>query len=212
MAVRRPSAAAGKSRSCWISGPRARFCLVEPGGGAAGGLARRGGALGYVQYFANMTTTLASSSHEIINPANVIQPRAFVIAETVARLFNFASASIAPFSLSAGVTSCPVARSTTFDGWGDATEPVPLVEGNFRALSLGSTPIDSGRAFFFRGRGGRLFFMAYVPYTLTIAARQGCEVTRIPTTPAGDLLRGSRLFPTEEPSCDISPKALPRCT
>ena len=172
----------------------------------------RRGALGYVQYFANITTTLASSSHEIINPANVIQPRAFVIAETVARLFNFASASIAPFSLSAGVTSCPVARSTTFDGWGDATEPVPLVEGNFRALSLASTPIDSGRAFFFRGRGGRLFFMAYVPYTLTIAARQGCEVIRIPTTPAGDLLRGSRLFPTEEPSCDISPKALPRCT
>ena len=114
-----------------------------------------------------MTTTHASSSDEIINPANVIQPRAFVIAETVAGLFNFASASIASFSLSAGVTSCPVARSTTsFDGRGDATEFVPLVEGDFQALALGWTPIDTGRAFRFRGRGGRLFFMAYVPYTL----------------------------------------------
>src|SRR6516225_1936109 len=120
----------------------------------------RRGALGYVQYFANITTTLASSSHEIINPANVIQPRAFVIAETVAGLLNFASACIASFSLSAGVTSCLVARSTTaFDGRSDATEPVSLVAGNSQALPLGSTPIDTGRAFFFRGRGGRLFFM-----------------------------------------------------
>jgi hypothetical protein len=71
------------------------------------------------------------------------------------------------------MTSCPVARSTTaFDGRGDASEPVPLVEGNSEALPLGSTPIDTVRAFRFRGRGGRLFFMAYVPYTLTMAARR----------------------------------------
>jgi hypothetical protein len=71
------------------------------------------------------------------------------------------------------VTSCPVARSTTsFDGRGDAIEPIPLVEGNSRALALGWTPIDTGRAFRFRGRGGRLFFMAYISYTLTIAARR----------------------------------------
>ena len=128
----------------------------------SGASALRGGLAliaSYVQYVANTTTTLASSSHEIINPANVIQPRLFVIAETVAGLLNFASASNASFSLRAGVTSCLVARSTTFDGRGDATEPVPLVEGNSQALSLGSTPIDTGRAFFFRGRGGRLFFM-----------------------------------------------------
>jgi hypothetical protein len=132
----------------------------------------RRGVLGYVQYFANMTTTLASSRHEIINPANVVQPRAFVIAEIVVGLLSFASACIASFSLSAGVTSCPVARSiAAFDGRGDSTERVPLVEDTSWALPLGSTPIDTCRAFFFRGRGGRLFFMAYLPYTLTIVVR-----------------------------------------
>ena len=114
-----------------------------------------------------MTTTLASSSHEIINPANVIQPRAVVIAEAVADLLNSASACIAFFSVSAVVTRCSVARSTTsFDGRRDETEPVPPVECNSQALPLGSTPVDTGRAFRFRGRGGRLFFMAYVSYTL----------------------------------------------
>ena len=135
-------------------GYRARCCAVR-------GMEHRG-ALGYVQYFANMTTTLASSMHEIINPANVVQPRAFVIAEIVAGLLNFASACIASFSRSAGVTSCPVVRSTNiFDGRDDSTERVPIVEGTSWPLPLGSTPIDTCRAFFFRGRGGRLFFMAY---------------------------------------------------
>ena len=54
---------------------------------------------GYVQYFANITTTLASSTHEIIKPANIIQLRAFVIAETVAGLLLVAS-GIRSFSVS----------------------------------------------------------------------------------------------------------------
>ena len=40
VAARGGSAAAGKSRSHRIPRPRARFCLVEPGGGAAGRSAR----------------------------------------------------------------------------------------------------------------------------------------------------------------------------
>jgi hypothetical protein len=171
-----------------------------------------GAHFGYVQYFANMTTTLASSRHEIINPAKVIQPRLFVIAETVAGLLNFASACIASFSLSAGVTSCPVARSTTFDGRGDATEPVPLVEGNSRALPLGSTPIDTGRAFFFRGRGGRLFFIGLCSIHCDNRRKTGVRGNSHPYSACRPFPQSSRLFPTEEPLCDISPKALPRCT
>src|SRR4030081_1642072 len=43
-----------------------------------------------------MTTTAASSSHETINPANIVQPRAFVIAETVAGLLTVPSAAFLP--------------------------------------------------------------------------------------------------------------------
>ena len=113
-----------------------------------------------------MTTTVASSSHETINPANIVQPRAFVIAETLAGLLTVASACIPSFPVRVAVpSSCPVAGSTAaFDGRGDATGPVPMVEDKSPTLRLASTPIDAGRAFRFRGRGGRLFFMAYVPY------------------------------------------------
>jgi len=122
---------------------------------------------GYVQYFANITTTLASSTHEIIKPANIIQLRAFVIAETVAGLLLVAS-GIRSFSVSAGVPSCAIARSTiAFDGRGDATDPVPMVEDESPPLPLASKLIDAGRAFRFRGRMDRLFFMAHVPYSLT---------------------------------------------
>jgi len=111
-----------------------------------------------------MTTTVASSSHETINPANIVQPRAFVIAETVAGLLTVASACIPSFPVRAGVPSCPVAPSSTaFDGRGDAIGPVPTVEEKSPTLPLASTPIDAGRAFRFRGRGGRLFFIAHVP-------------------------------------------------
>ena len=111
-----------------------------------------------------MTTTVASSSHETINPANMVQPRAFVIAETVAGLLTVASACIPSFPVRAGVPSCPVAPSSTaFDGRGDAIGPVPTVEEKSPTLRLASTPIDAGRAFRFRGRGGRLFFIAHVP-------------------------------------------------
>jgi uncharacterized protein YjbJ (UPF0337 family) len=120
------------------------------------------GALGQVQYFANMTTTPASSNHEIINPANIIHPR---FAETVAGLLTVASGCTPSFPVRVAVPSCPAAGSTTaFDGWGDATGPVPMVEDKSWTLPLASTPIGAGRAFRFRGRGGRLFFMAYVPY------------------------------------------------
>src|ERR1700730_18138494 len=108
-----------------------------------------------------MTTTVASSSHETINPVNIVQPRAFVIAETVAGLLTVASACIPSFPVRAGVPSCPVAPSSTaFDGWGDAIGPVPTVE---EKSPTASTLIDAGRAFRFRGRGGRLFFIAHVP-------------------------------------------------
>ena len=111
-----------------------------------------------------MTTTLASSSHEIITPANVIQPRAFVIAKTVAGLLTVASACIPSFPVRIAVSSCAVAGSTTaFDGRGDATGPVPMVEDKSPTLRLASTPIGAGRAFRFRGRWGRLFFMAPYP-------------------------------------------------
>jgi hypothetical protein len=120
------------------------------------------GALGQVQYFANMTTTPASSNHEIINPANIIHPR---FAETVAGLLTVASAFHSLLPCRVAVPSCPAAGSTTaFDGRGDATGPVPMVEDKSWSLPLASTPIGAGRAFRFRGRGGRLFFMAYVPY------------------------------------------------
>ena len=121
----------------------------------------RRGVRGYVQYFANMTTTLASSSHEIINPANIIQPRAFVIAKTVAGLLTVASACVPSFG--ARVTCGAVGGLTTgFDGRGDATGPVPMVEDKSPTLPLASLPIGAGRAFRFRERWGRLFFMAYL--------------------------------------------------
>src|SRR5262245_12951683 len=117
-------------------------------------------AIGHVQYFANMTTTLASSNHEIIRTANVIQPRAFVIAKT--GLLTVASACIPSFLVRVAVR-CAVAGSTTaFDERGDATGPVPMVEDKSSTLPLASTPIGAGRAFRFRGRWGRLFFMAYL--------------------------------------------------
>jgi hypothetical protein len=109
-----------------------------------------------------MTTALASSSHEIITPANVIQPRAFVIG-SVAGLLTVASACIPSFLVRAAVSSCAVAVSTTaFDGRGDATAPVSMVEDKSPTLRLASTPIGAGRAFRFRGCWGRLFFMAYL--------------------------------------------------
>jgi hypothetical protein len=52
-----------------------------------------------------LTTTVASSSHETINPANIVQPRAFVIAETVAVLLTVASACTPSFPVRAGVPS-----------------------------------------------------------------------------------------------------------
>jgi hypothetical protein len=110
-----------------------------------------------------MTTTPASSSHEIINPANIIQPRAFVIPEAVAGLLTAASACVPSFSISARVPSCPVA----FDGRGDATESVRMVEDKSPTLPLASTLLDAGGAFRFRVRMGRLFFMADVPRSLT---------------------------------------------
>ena len=111
-----------------------------------------------------MTTTVASSSHETINPANIVQPRAFVIAETVAGLLTVPSACIPSFPVRAGVPNRPVARSSTaFDGRGDAIGPVPTVEDKSTTLRSASTPIDAGRAFRFRERGGRLFFIAHVP-------------------------------------------------
>jgi hypothetical protein len=112
-----------------------------------------------------MTTTPASSSHEIINPANVIQPRVFVIPETVADLLTVASACIPSFCVSVAMSSCAAAGSTTaFDGRGDATGPVPMVEDKSPILPLASTTIGAGRAFRFRGRWGRLFFIAYCPF------------------------------------------------
>jgi hypothetical protein len=62
-------------------------------------------ALGYVQYVADMTITVASSSHETIKPANIVQPRAFVIAEAVTGLFTVASACIRSSPVRAGVPS-----------------------------------------------------------------------------------------------------------
>ena len=124
-----------------------------------------------------MTTTLASSSHEIINPANVIQPRAFVIAKTVAGLLTVAAACILSFL--GRVASCAVAGSTTaFDGRGDATGPVPMVEGKSPTLPLLSTPIGAGRAFRFRGRWGRLFFMAYLFLLKTCVCREPHPICR----------------------------------
>jgi hypothetical protein len=52
--------------------------------------------------------------------------------------------------------------TTAFDGRGDATGPVPMVEDKSPTLPLASTPIGAGRAFRFRGRWGGLFFMAYL--------------------------------------------------
>ena len=102
-----------------------------------------------------MTTTLASSSQETINPANIVQARAFVIAETLAGLLTVASACIP------SLPSCPLAGSiSAFDARGDATGPAPLVEA---ILPLASATIGAGRAFRFRGRGGRLFFMGDLP-------------------------------------------------
>ena len=61
--------------------------------------------------------------------------------------------------------------TTAFDGRGDATGPAPMVESKSPTLPLASTPIGAGCAFRFRGRWGRLFFMAYLsllktPYSL----------------------------------------------
>jgi hypothetical protein len=72
---------------------------------------------GHVQCVANKATALASKSHEIINPANMRQPRAFDIAPRSAR------------SILLGSTSCPVGRSTdAFDVRDGPSGPVPMVE------------------------------------------------------------------------------------
>ena len=112
-----------------------------------------------------MTTTVASSSHETINPANIVQPRAFVIAETVAGLLTVASACIPSFPVRAGVPSCPVAPSSTaFDGRGDAIGPVPTVEDKSPTLRLASTPIDAGVLSASEGVG--VIFFSSIPYVL----------------------------------------------
>jgi hypothetical protein len=103
----------------------------------------------HVQCVANKTTAPASNSHEVINPANMRQPRAFDIA-------RHRSAS----SILLGSTSCLVGRSTgAFDVGRDPSGPVPMVEEATSALGLA---ICDGRALCL-GLGGRCFFMAYAP-------------------------------------------------
>jgi hypothetical protein len=102
----------------------------------------------HVQCVANKTTAPASNSHEVINPANMRQPRAFDIAPR--------SAS----SILLGSTSCLVGRSTgAFDVGDDPSGPVPMVEEATSPLGLA---ICDGRALCL-GLGGRRFFMAYAP-------------------------------------------------
>jgi hypothetical protein len=109
----------------------------------------------YVQCVANTTTALASKSHEIMNPANMRQPRAFDIAP---RSTN---------SIRLGSTSCPVGCSTgEFDVRDGASGPIPMVEEATPHLGLA---IGAGRAFLCLGLGGRRFFIAY-SCSLTIAA------------------------------------------
>ncbi len=120
-----------------------------------------------------------------MNPTNVIQPRVFVIAKTVAGLLTVASACI-PF-FPGRVASCAVAGSTTaFDGRADATGRVPMVEDKSPTLPLVSTPIGAGRAFRFRGRWGRLFFMAYLFLLKTCVCRELHPVWRFKLGNIGD--------------------------
>ena len=104
---------------------------------------------GHVQCVANKATALASKSHEIINPANMRQPRAFDIAPRSAR------------SILLGSTSCPVGRSTdAFDVRDGPSGPVPMVEEATSPLGLA---IGAGRAILCLGLGGRRFFIAKNP-------------------------------------------------
>jgi hypothetical protein len=102
--------------------------------------------LSHVQCVANKTTAPASNSHEVINPANMRQPRAFDIAPRSAG------------SILLGSTSCLVRRSTCALG-DDPSGPVPMVEEATSPLGLA---ICDDRALCL-GLGGRRFFMAYAP-------------------------------------------------
>jgi hypothetical protein len=100
---------------------------------------------GHVQYIANRTTALATNSHEIIIPANIFQPRAFLIAGTV----STRSAS----SIVLGWAVWPVGGSTAaFDV--DPTGPVRMVEAKSSILPSPCTAMGALR---FRGREGRFF-------------------------------------------------------
>jgi hypothetical protein len=107
----------------------------------------------HIQYIANRTTALATNSHERIIPANMFQPRAFVIAGTVS------PRSASSILLASAVW--PLGGSTgTFDVRKDVTGPVRMVEDKSPNSALAFAPICTGRALRFRGRGGRLFFTA----------------------------------------------------
>ena len=147
---------------------RARRLRFRKGGGLPQ-LAHRV-ALGYVQYFADMTTTAASSSHETINPVNIVQPRAFVIAETVAGLLTVASACIPSFPVRAGVPSCSVAPSSTaFDGRGNSIGPVATVEDKSPTLPFGFDAYRCWPCFPLPRAWGSSFFHRSCSYGLTIA-------------------------------------------
>src|SRR5271166_3257566 len=142
-----------KARHCAAvkARPRGTEFSTHPGTQALGN-ARH--TLPHVQYIANKTTALATNRNEVISPANIFQPRTFVIAAAV----STRSASSLLFASAAG----PVASACIRGGASPATAPFRAApeggDGNKSpALPFPCTAIGALR---FRGRGGRLFFMA----------------------------------------------------
>ena len=108
----------------------------------------------HVQCVAKKTTTLASNRYEIINPANIPQPRAFVIAATVS---TRSGSSIVLASVAGLLT---VASACIRGGASPETAPAPEGSDEDKSPTLRLPSIAIGALRFLRGRGGRPFFMA----------------------------------------------------